>query len=647
MTHGGNAPARPVRAAIRQALFASGPIARTKGLAPTMTSRPRISGSAARKLTILGLATYLSFLPALQLDAAEVTLNVPDNKKLSKQLSKVSLTVAAAKDDETDTQDLLAAAKADYRRLVGALYDDGYFGPYVSIMVDGQQASNISELTYNKPIQEIRIEVIPGPIFTFSEAVVDPMPQNAEPVTGFAVGQTATTGVMSKASSNAVKEWQNRGNAMAEITSQVILADHENDTIAARFAVQPGPQLTFGKTYLSQSAQDSAVKTDRILEIAGIPNGEVYSPQAISDAERRLRNTGAFSSAVVEQSQEVGPNDTLDVTINTTDALPHGIGFGAEYSTNEGLSLSGYWTHRNVFGNAERLKIQGDIEGIGGSTGGVDYSLDTTLVYPSFLHPDMDLAFGFLMKREDEPTYLSDIVGATVGLDYYINPKVTGMADVGLRYSKSRTELVDDEYYHATVSGGIRWDNRDNNTDPVKGAYAEGEVMPFVGLNGSASGVRSTADIRAYYPVLGQTNRLVMAGRVQLGSVVGPSIPETPPDWLFYSGGGGTVRGQGYESLGVSVDGVTTGGRSFSALSFELRSHFSDNWGAVGFVDYGYVAAAENFSGGAWQGGAGLGVRYFTSLGPIRMDLAVPVTGEASTRPLSAISVYIGLGQAF
>ena len=134
----------------------------------------------------------------------------------------------------------------------------------------------------------------------------------------------------------------------------------------------------------------------------------------------------------------------------------------------------------------------------------------------------------------------------------------------------------------------------------------------------------------------------MLAARLQMGVVAGPEIDEVPADWLFWSGGGDTVRGQGYQSLGVGSGNTATGGRGFAAVSTELRTRIGESWGAAAFVDYGYVSADPDFAGGEWQGGAGVGVRYFTSIGPIRADLAVPVTGS-----VDSVSVYVGIGQSF
>jgi translocation and assembly module TamA len=141
---------------------------------------------------------------------------------------------------------------------------------------------------------------------------------------------------------------------------------------------------------------------------------------------------------------------------------------------------------------------------------------------------------------------------------------------------------------------------------------------------------------------------VVLAGRVQGGFITGSQLLATPRDDLFYSGGGGTVRGQPYQSLGVTAnDGgtpVEAGGTRFVALSAEIRTKVTDTIGIVGFVDAGHVSDADfGNPGDDWHAGAGLGLRYATGFGPIRLDVAAPVGGDTG----EGVQIYIGIGQSF
>ncbi|MGB2201954.1 MAG: autotransporter assembly complex protein TamA [Pseudooceanicola atlanticus] len=571
--------------------------------------------------------------------AAEVVVRVPGAEDLADGVRGASLSQTAVDEGRTAPQDLIAAARADYRRVLAALYEQGYFDAEVNIRVDGREAANLSALNAPAQVGQIEIAVNPGPRFAFGRAEVTPLPQGVRPIEGFATGAPAGTAIMRDAANGGVEAWRNVGHAKAEVASQDIVADHAANTVSARFSIAPGPRLTFGRARVSPDSADSAVRPDRIRAIAGVPEGRTYSPEDISRAERRLRRTGAFRAANIAEDEAIGPGNTLGTEISVEDAKPRRFGAGAEISTVEGLRLSGFWLHRNAFGGAERLRFDAEVAGIGGQTGGIDYSLGATLTRPAFRHPDAQLSYGVLLEREDEPTYLSDRFHIFAGVERILDDKTTVTGEIGFRAARTKDPFGTRNFRHVLLNAGGVWDNRDSTTNPTTGAYVEIDLMPFIGVSGSASGVRATTDVRGYLP-LGDS--VVLAGRTQLGSLMGASIASTPPDFLFFSGGGGTVRGQGYQSLGVGTGPGRTGGRSFAALSAELRTDITDKIGAVAFVDYGYVAVSSTFDGGQWHGGAGLGIRYQTGLGPIRADIAMPVTGGGNS-----VNLYVGIGQSF
>ena len=573
--------------------------------------------------------------------AAEVTVDAPAaDLELREALRAASLSATSVDEGVTDGQELLAAAKADYRRMLAALYEAGHFGGQVSIRLDGREASGMSILREVPTINSIVLSVVPGPEFTFSEARVAPLPAGSQPPEDFAPGKPASTPVMRDAAQGGVEAWREDGHARAEIAGQQITANHASNTIAARIELAPGPRLRFGRTLLTPGSRESGVRPERITAIAGLPEGETFSPSEVNKAERRLRRTGAFRSAVIEEAKDIGPGDTLDMIVDVDDARRHRFGVGAEVSSTEGVGLSAYWMHRNLLGGAERLRIDGEVNGIGGNSGGIDYKLGASLIRPAFKHPDMDLRFGVNIESKDEPSFTSDIAEATVGLRRFVTEDLTASFDLGFRASKSTDAFGTRDFRHVTMEFGVEWDKRNNELNPSKGFYIEASALPFIGVSGSESGVLLKADLRGYTEL--GSDKFILAGRAQLGSVPGASLAGTPPDYLFFSGGGGTVRGQEYQSLGGgTVNGREVGGESFVGLTTELRTMVTKTIGVVGFVDYGMVSPEPTFEGGNWHAGAGLGARYFTPIGPIRLDVAVPVSGE------SGFGLYVGIGQSF
>jgi translocation and assembly module TamA len=244
----------------------------------------------------------------------------------------------------------------------------------------------------------------------------------------------------------------------------------------------------------------------------------------------------------------------------------------------------------------------------------------------------------------DEPDFSSDSFALGVGATRIYSDELSVELGFNFEYADSTDDLGARSFAMLTAPAKATWDRRDDKLDATSGTFLEANVMPFLGLNDTASGLRTHLDGRLYRS-LGAETGVVLAGRLQLGSVLGPDQQDVRPEDLFFSGGGGTVRGQPYQSLNVDLGGGTEiGGRSFLGASAEIRARVSDKFGAVAFVDTGYVGPESLYDGsGDWHAGAGLGVRYNTGLGPIRFDVAAPVSGSTG----DGVQLYLGLGQAF
>ena len=583
---------------------------------------------------------------ALAAEAQEVTLDTAGaDEDLADLLRQTSLTLAIDPEGDSVPQDYVAAARADYRALLTALYAKGYYGGTISIRVNGQEADRFSPLDAPAQINRIAIVVDPGPLFTFGVTEVTPLAPGTELPDGFATGEPAEAAVITDAARAGVDGWRDVGHAKARVSAENIVARHPGDLLDARVTLAPGPRLTFGPLRISGN---EAVRTEAIRRIAGLPVGEVFSPAELEKAARRLRETGAFDSVALREAEAIGPGDTLPIDALIDEALPRRFGFGLELSSVEGLKVSTFWMHRNAFGGAERFRVEGEVAGIGGGTGGVDYRLNTSLNIPAIYGPDTDLLATAQISREDEPDYLLDSISAEVIVTRLILDDLEVSAGLGLLVAREESDLGTRDYALLTAPLGLTWDKRDSETNAKNGYYVELDATPFLSIDGGANGARLYADARAYLS-FGEDDRITLAGRGQVGSVVGAEILEAPADFLFFSGGSGTVRGQEYKSLGITRDiggnEVTTGGLSFAGAQLEARYGVTESIGVVGFYDIGFVGSTEiPGEDGEWHAGVGLGVRYDTGIGPIRLDIATPANGDDA---FSDVQIYIGIGQAF
>ncbi len=563
------------------------------------------------------------------------------SQDLKSNLIATSLVLQAERDGTTDTQELLAAARADYQRLLAVLYDAGRFGAVISITIDGREAADILPLNAPDEIKEISLRIDMGPVYRFSEANIGPLAALTEIPEDFSRGSIAGTGHIRDAARAAITGWRENGNALAEISQQQIIARHDQDQIAANLIVAPGPVLSFGDIGI---AGNTDVRTSRINTIAGLEPGARFDPDEIARAERRLRRTGSFRSVVITEADTATPDATLPLTIEVSEQTPRRFGFGGEYSTIDGVRLTGFWLHRNFLGGAERFRIDSEIAGIAGETGGIDYGVDLRYERPATPRADVDLFAEIGFERLDEPDFKSKTGEFTLGFTRYATDELIVTFGLGYLYSEVQDDFGDETYSLITLPLSATLDRRDDILDPTKGIYLKAEATPFYGLGNTESGAQFKLDARGFR-TFGNTVPVTAALRFQLGSLVGPGLTESPPFYRFYSGGGGTVRGQDYQSLAVDVGGDRTGGRSFVGISAESRVRMSDAITAVAFYDWGFIAA-ESFAdgGGDTHSGAGLGLRYNTGIGPIRLDLATPVSGEADA---SDFYIYVGIGQAF
>jgi len=599
-----------------------------------------------KTLTNYGLyAAAMLCLAAPFARATDVTLTAPEAPgDFADRLREASLTVAAAGQGDSTAQDLLAAAQADYARLLGVLYAAGYYDGAISLLVNGREAATIPTLSAPDSIERVEITVDRGAAFRFGRAEIAPLAPGTTLPEGFRSGAPAKADLVGATARAGVTGWREAGHAKAEVAAQDLVADHATARLDVGITLGPGPRLRFGELRIAQSDPKSAVRAARIREIAGLPEGRVFSPEDLTRSANRLRRTGAFRSVSLREAEEPNSDGTLDIDARIDDAKPRRIGAGVELGSTEGLTLSGFWLHRNLFGGAERLRIDGVVGGMGGDSGGADLRLGVRFDRPATFTPDTDAFLLANIEDNDEPEYSERKAEVGGGVTHIFSDALRGEAGLTYRYSEIEDDLGKRELQHLLVPLRLTWDRRDDPLNPTSGLYLDVSATPFARVDEAAAGSRFYADLRDYL-TLGEAERITLAGRAQFGSVAGGDRRDLPADMLFYSGGAGTVRGQEYQSLGVDLGpGITVGGRSFLGVSGEVRGMVTDTIQAVVFADAGFIGEDALGTGtGEWHGGAGLGARYFTAVGPVRVDLATPIDGDSS----SDFQIYIGIGQAF
>ncbi len=617
-------------------------LGREKGAVSVRRKPVLVCSRRVIRLVALCFAAFGLMQPSYGFEGIAIALpGAPD--ELRNAVLSASLLEQARNDKAADAQSVFAAARADYGRILGALYAEGYYSGVISILIDGREVSAIDPLDAPAAIGAVTVSIVSGPRFTFARARMRPYARGTDIPPDYGDTAPAKSTAIVAAAQSGVEGWRHIGHAKARVADQTVIADHAAAKIDALILLDPGPRLRFGPLTITGNDR---MRIRRIIKIAGYPTGEVFDPDKLDKVLTRLRRTGVFRSVTATEADRPGPGGTLAVDIVVAEEAKRRLGFGAEIASFEGLTLTGFWLHRNTFGGGERLRFDGEISGIGAQTGGTDYRLGMRIDRPATFTPDTSAFFEVKAEKADQQDYDAETFLAGFGVTHIFGDTLTG--DAAIRYSASTVTDASGRtrFRQLSLPLSVTWDTRDVPLDATAGYYARAEATPFLGFGTTDSGARLTGDVRAYR-AFGAEDRFVLAGRVQAGTILGASIAGTPRDYLFYSGGGGTVRGQPFQSLGAQVlagGTVRSGGLSYAALSGELRAGVTDKLGIVVFADAGYVDASDLFGGpGDWHSGAGIGLRYDTGIGPIRFDLAAPVGGATG----DGVQVYVGIGQSF
>jgi translocation and assembly module TamA len=580
-----------------------------------------------------------------------VTLEVAGNDPegdLRSELEAASQLVQGADRPVSGSIGLIQRANGDFEQLIAALYENARYAGEVRILLDGRRLADLppdAKLGGSGPVP-VRILVDPGKQFRFGDVSVRDADGGVYSAVeqGLAPGQLAKSTVILDAEQALVLELERDGHPFAKVPGRDVVADHARGLLDVSLELDAGPVAPFGQT-----AVDGAESVDSqfIARMAGIRQGEQYDPEELAAAEKRLRALEVFSSVNVRGSESLSGDGSVPVEVTVSERKHRYLGVGATYSSTDGGGLEAYWGHRNLFGRAEKLRIEGSVSSLG-KTGQVkDMTWRGAALFekPGVLGPASKFVSRLELEQENPDAYRRFSVEAAAGITYELTAQQNVSAGVNVEYARL-TDSFNVDLETITVALPLEYvrDTRDSKLNPTSGTRLSLLVEPTYEINGGATFVKLRAEASAYR-ALDADKRFVLAGRVAAGTIYGASLASVPANRRFYAGGGGSVRGYGYQDIGpVNAAGQPTGGRSLIETSAEIRIGVTDTIGLVPFVDAGLVSASETFSGAKFKAGAGIGVRYSTPFGPLRVDVAVPLNKDATDPDYG---IYAGIGQAF
>ncbi|MDQ2879409.1 MAG: BamA/TamA family outer membrane protein, partial [Pseudomonadota bacterium] len=384
--------------------------------------------------------------------------------------------------------------------------------------------------------------------------------------------------------------------------------------------------------------------------LARFKPGEVYDARRVNDLREALVATGLFDSVAVEPRQTgqkaADGTEVVDLLVTQNAGKKRRLAATAGYSTGQGFRVDASWTNRNLFVPEGSLTFTG----IGGTQ---EQGASATFRRANAGRRDKTVSLALSADRQDFDAYKALSVGLNGRISLDSTPIwqkrwtwAYGFELLGTHenpYQFALGKRAYQNYAIAGVNGQAGFDSSNSLLDPTKGFRASLRVSPEVEQTAGSNYryFRAQFDGSTYYPV---TDSLTLAARVRLASIAGAPRDAIAPSRRLYAGGGGSVRGYGYQQLGPrDPDNNPIGGRSLVEGAVEARYRFG-NYGIVPFFDLGQVYDSTRPQFTDLRYGAGIGGRFYTNFGPIRFDVATPIARRPGE---SKIAIYISIGQAF
>lgn len=527
-------------------------------------------------------------------------------------------------------------AREDAQLLTNLLRGAGYY--------DAQVTSRIEP--GNEPT--VLLEAVPGNLYRFAGVTLDGVKaagDKAAPLEkafGIKPGDPVNADTIVAGEARLKTVVGEEGFPFAKVGDPQIVVDRAARTATLDLSVDPGSPRRYGRIVM---ANDKLFDAKHVQEIARFSPGQPYDSAGLDDLRRALVQTGLVSSVDVKPVPGDTP-ETVNVAVALEPAPPHTIAGELGYGTGEGASATVNWTDRNFFPPEGALTLR-SVLGTREQLGAVVFRRN------NFQGRDRVLTAQFSAAHILRDAYEAKTLSLSAGLERQTNiffQKAWTWSLGGELLTSDERDVIESTgqprrrtFFIGALPTSLNYDGSDDLLNPTRGFRLGGRISPEVSLQGSVFGyTRTQIDASLYHPF---GERVVLAARTRLGTILGAPRDQIAPSRRFYAGGGASVRGYGFQAIGPrDANNDPIGGRSLAEFSIEARVRTIGNFGVVPFLDAGNISTSPLPRLTGLRFGTGLGVRYYSNFGPIRLDVGTPLNPQKGS---SRVAVYVSLGQAF
>lgn len=435
---------------------------------------------------------------------------------------------------------------------------------------------------------------------------------------------------------------ENHGHPKPRLAKREVIVDLATQLADITLTIRAGEPKRFGDLAIVNRRTDETegrTRADYVRSLAKFKPGDLYDRSKADATVAALRETSLFDQVAFEIDN--GSGDLVTPHLTLGERAPRSVGAGASWSSDEGAGVRGFWEHRNIFGGAEKLRLELALAQ-------KLQSIKADVLKPHFLREDQSLLGNFEVAHEETDAYNEKRVKLGTALARQLRANLQASAGVSFEVYQTRDSTGDHAYRLFGLPLSMRYDGSDALLDPTEGVRLGGTVTPYAGTaNGAATAFTRFEASGSTYWSFGRRPDLTLALRGRYGLMLAQQTLDVPGSVRFYAGGGGSIRGYAYQRVGpLDAAKDPLGGRSVFEASTEARYRITKTIGVVAFVDAGnaYATSIPKLSQ-PLQVGAGVGLRYYTPIGPVRADIGFPVNPRKGID--DAFQLYFSLGQAF
>jgi len=564
----------------------------------------------------------------------EVKIEGVDNDGLRQALLAASA-LEVRKDRPPDSVLVLRRlAERDEVNLLRALRAQAYYGAEVTLVLDESA----------RPV-EIVMQVEPGRQYEFVDVEIDYVerpenpPQSLPDVYDLSLSlyRPALTNDILASQGELVTLLKERGFPYPETLQPRVTVDHATRGVHVVYPVRTGPVASFGKTEIEGN---TAVRESFLRARIPWKRGDLFDSRLLDKYDKYLRDTGLFSASGVNVVEHLDEQGRVPIRVDLRERTHRTLTLGIRFQSDEGLGARVSWENRNLFGREEHLTLNGLVSQ-------EEYTLEAIYMKPQFVRPDQVLRLQSKASEEDTEAYYARSASVSASVERALTERLSVGTGLGFRALNVRQFNEDNTYNLVSAPSFFNADfHKGDPLNPVGGWRLALRLTPFLDISNSGVSFLRSQVTYTHYVQVTETPRVVLAGRVNVGAIAGSQRNRIPADERFYAGGGGSIRGYEHQKVGPLRDDTPLGGRSLLEFSIEARTRISNRFGIVPFIDGGTVfESAYPTFGRTLRWGAGIGFRYFSPIGPIRFDVAVPLNRRSGID--KAFQIYISLGQAF